>query len=107
MGSAYTDSGWERLSISLNFLVPKLPAPKEEDLSKGILESSDMDSYRVEKHAAMRSKWLIKMPESSPCQPQAGDASRNPNSIDCQTSSKSLMTSSAKSLGTTPTESTS
>jgi type I restriction enzyme R subunit len=33
--------------------VPKLPAPKEEDLSKGILESIDMDSYRVEKKAAM------------------------------------------------------
>lgn len=50
----YTDAGWERLSIFLNFLVPKLPAPKEEDLSKGILESIDMESYRVEKHAAMQ-----------------------------------------------------
>jgi type I restriction enzyme R subunit len=55
----YTDAGWERLSIFLNFLVPKLPAPKEEDLSKGILESIDMDSYRVEKHAAMQ----IQMPD--------------------------------------------
>ena len=45
---------WEKLSIFLNFLVPKLPAPIEEDLSKGILESIDMDSYRVEKHAAMK-----------------------------------------------------
>lgn len=49
----YTNAGWERLSILLNFLVPKLPAPKEEDLSKGILESIDMDSYRVEKRATM------------------------------------------------------
>ena len=32
--------------------MPKLPAPVEEDLSKGILESIDMDSYRVEKKAA-------------------------------------------------------
>jgi type I restriction enzyme, R subunit len=31
-----------------------LPAPKEEDLSKGILEAIDMDSYRVEKKAAMK-----------------------------------------------------
>jgi hypothetical protein len=31
--------------------VPKLPAPVEEDLSKGILEAIDMDSYRVEKTA--------------------------------------------------------
>ena len=34
--------------------VPKLPAPREDDLSKGILEAIDMDSYRVEKHAVMR-----------------------------------------------------
>jgi type I restriction enzyme R subunit len=34
--------------------VPKLPAPKEEDLSRGILKAIDMDSYRVEKQASMR-----------------------------------------------------
>ena len=50
----YTNAEWEKLSIFLNFLVPKLPAPVEEDLSKGILESIDMDSYRVEKKAAVR-----------------------------------------------------
>jgi type I restriction enzyme R subunit len=42
---------WEKLSIFLNFLIPKLPAPQEEDLSRGILEAIDMDSYRVEKKA--------------------------------------------------------
>ena len=47
----YTNADWEKLSIFLTFLVPKLPAPVEEDLSKGILESIDMDSYRVEKQA--------------------------------------------------------
>ncbi len=51
---SYKVPGWEKLSIFLNFLIPKLPAPKEEDLSKGILESIDMDSYRVEKQAAMQ-----------------------------------------------------
>src|SRR5205823_5034384 len=30
-----------------------LPAPKEEDLSKGILENIDMDSYRPEVQASM------------------------------------------------------
>ncbi len=49
----YTNTAWERLSIFLNFLIPKLPAPTEEDLSKGILEAIDMDSYRVEVRAAM------------------------------------------------------
>jgi len=47
----HPQQAWERLSILLNLLVPKLPAPKEEDLSKGILEAIDMDSYRVEKKA--------------------------------------------------------
>jgi type I restriction enzyme, R subunit len=50
----YTNADWEKLSIFLNFLIPKLPAPKEEDMSKGILEAIDMDSYRVEKKAARR-----------------------------------------------------
>ena len=50
----YTNADWEKLSIFLNFLIPKLPAPREEDLSKGILEAIDMDSYRVEKQAAQR-----------------------------------------------------
>jgi type I restriction enzyme R subunit len=50
----YTKAEWEKLSIFLTFLVPKLPAPKEEDLSKGILESIDMDSYRAEKKAAIK-----------------------------------------------------
>jgi len=47
----YSNAEWEKLSIFLNFLVPKLPAPKEEDLSQGILEAIDMDSYRAEKLA--------------------------------------------------------
>ncbi|MCX6997982.1 MAG: type I restriction endonuclease subunit R [Kiritimatiellaeota bacterium] len=50
----YTHAVWEKLSIFLNFLVPKLPAPVEEDLAKGILEAIDMDSYRVEKQAAKK-----------------------------------------------------
>jgi type I restriction enzyme, R subunit len=47
----FGQADWEKLSIFLNFLIPKLPAPKEEDLSKGILDAIDMDSYRVEKQA--------------------------------------------------------
>jgi type I restriction enzyme R subunit len=50
----YTNADWEKLSIFLDLLTPKLPAPKEEDLAKGILEAIDMDSYRVEKKAAMK-----------------------------------------------------
>jgi len=57
----YTNAGWEKLSIFLNFLVPKLPAPIEEDLSKGILEAIDMDSYRIEKKATMK----IQLPDEN------------------------------------------
>jgi len=49
----YTNAEWEKLSIFLNFLVPKLPAPKEDDLSKGILQMVDMESYRAEVKAQM------------------------------------------------------
>lgn len=50
----YSNAEWEKLSIFLNFLVPKLPAPVEPDLSRDILEAIDMDSYRVEKQAAVK-----------------------------------------------------
>lgn len=45
---------WEKLSIFLALLVPKLPAPPDEDLAKGILENIDMESYRVERRATMK-----------------------------------------------------
>jgi type I restriction enzyme R subunit len=47
----YVNSEWEKLSIFMNFLVPKLPPLGDEDLAKGILQTIDMDSYRVEKLA--------------------------------------------------------
>ena len=47
----YTNAAWEKRSIFLNFLISKLPSPKEEDLAKGVLDAIDMDSYRVEKLA--------------------------------------------------------
>ena len=50
----YTNAGWEKRSIFLNFLIPKLPSPEEDDLSRGILEAIDMDSYRVEKRATQK-----------------------------------------------------
>ena len=51
---SYNNAEWEKLSILLNLLTPKLPAPIEDDLAKGILEAIDMDSYRVEKKAVMK-----------------------------------------------------
>ncbi len=50
----YTNREWEKLSILLNLLIPKLPAPLDDGPIAGILETIDMDSYRVEKKAVMR-----------------------------------------------------
>lgn len=47
----YSLREWELLATFLNFLVLKLPAPQEDDLSRGVLEAIDMDSYRVEVQA--------------------------------------------------------
>ena len=49
----YANAEWEKRAIFLNLLVPKLPAPRGEDMSRGILEAIDMDSYRVEKQLTM------------------------------------------------------
>lgn len=45
----YGNPEWEKLSIFLTMLIPKLPSPQEDDLSQGILDAIDLDSYRVEK----------------------------------------------------------
>lgn len=69
----YSNAEWERLSIFLDLLTPKLPAPKEEDLAKGILEAIDMDSYRVEKKAAMK---IALADDDAEIEPVPTDASR-------------------------------
>src|SRR5258708_25638827 len=50
----YSNAEWEKPSILLNLMIPKLPAPQEEDLSKGILQAIDMHSYRINKKAALK-----------------------------------------------------
>jgi type I restriction enzyme R subunit len=50
----YNNAGWEMLSIYLNLLIPKLPAPIEPEPTTGLLEAIDMDSYRVEKLAMQK-----------------------------------------------------
>ena len=47
----YTNAAWEKRSIFLYYLLRKLPPPKEDDLSKGILDAIDIESYRAEKQA--------------------------------------------------------
>lgn len=87
----YSNAGWERLSIFLNLLVPKLPAPKEEDLSRGILESIDTDSCRVEKQAAQKLALPDRESEVGRCRSPAAGGSRSstgsPTSCGASTSS--------------------
>lgn len=52
----YGNADWERLSIFLNLLIPKLPSPREDDLSQGILETIDLESYRNEAREVMSIK---------------------------------------------------
>ena len=47
---------WEKLSIFLNLLIPKLPSPREDDLSEGIISAIDLDSYRNEAQEAVAIK---------------------------------------------------
>lgn len=77
----YTNAEWEKLSIFLNFLVPKLPAPVEDDLSKGVLEAIDMDSYRVEKKAAVKIQLADEDAEIDPV-PVAGGGRRPEPELD-------------------------
>lgn len=52
----YGNAEWERLSIFLNLLIPKLPSPREDDLTQGILEAIDLESYRNEARESMSMK---------------------------------------------------
>lgn len=52
----YGNAEWERLSVFLNLLIPKLPSPREDDLSEGILEAVDLESYRNEAREAISIK---------------------------------------------------
>ena len=77
----YTNAAWEKRSIFLNFLISKLPSPQEEDLSKGILDAIDMDSYRVEKRAMQKIVLLDEDAEIDPV-PTTGGSHRPEPELD-------------------------
>ncbi len=74
----WTYAPWEKRSIFLQFLVPRLPAPKEEDLSRGILEAIDMDSYRIEKQAMREIQMSEDEEEIDPAAVGGGGHAREP-----------------------------
>ncbi|MDE0031527.1 MAG: type I restriction endonuclease [Deltaproteobacteria bacterium] len=75
----YANAAWEMRSIFLNFLIPKLPSPKEDDLSKGILNAIDMDSYRVEKQAVRKVMLPDEDAEIEPVPASAGGHRADPD----------------------------
>jgi type I restriction enzyme R subunit len=77
----YGNPEWEELSIFLNLLIPKLPAPQEEDLSRGILEAVDMDSYRAEKRQTIALALVDEDVEIDPV-PAGGEGGRPEPELD-------------------------
>ena len=77
--SSITDScpRWERRSIFLTFLIPKLPAPREEDLSRGVLDAIDMDTYALEVKAKTAIGLADEDAEIGPMPP--GDGGQGPD----------------------------
>ena len=49
----YGKADWEKLSIFLKLLLLKLPSPQGEDLTEGLLEAVDLESYRAEAQEQM------------------------------------------------------
>ena len=74
----YGNPRWEKLSIFLNFLIPKLPVPKDEDLSRGILEVVDMESYRTERKAAISISLAEEDAEIDPVLSSSGGQAHEP-----------------------------
>lgn len=62
----YGNAEWERLSIFMNLLIPKLPSPRDYDFSEGILDVIDLDSYRLEAQESMSIKLADEDAEVAP-----------------------------------------
>lgn len=75
---SFSNANWEKYSIFLNLLIPKLPAPQEEDLSRGILETIDMDSYRVEMQSTINIALNASDTEVAPAPVLAGGGRAEP-----------------------------
>jgi type I restriction enzyme, R subunit len=48
----FANEYWESLHTYLRLLITKLPSPLDEDLAKEVLDSIDLESYRLERNAS-------------------------------------------------------
>ena len=62
----YGSVEWEKLTIFLNLLIPKLPSPQGENYTDGLLEDVDLESYRVEARETMRIQYENENGEINP-----------------------------------------
>jgi type I restriction enzyme, R subunit len=62
----YGSVEWEKLTIFLNLLIPKLPSPQGEDYTEGLLDDIDLESYRVEARETMRIQYENENGEINP-----------------------------------------
>ena len=62
----YNNADWEKLSIFLNMLVPKLPSPPVEDNTEELIRSIDLDSYRSEMKETIRIELIDEDAEIGP-----------------------------------------
>lgn len=62
----YNNAEWEKLSIFLNMLVPKLPSPPVEDNTEELIRSIDLDSYRSEMKETIRIELIDEDAEIGP-----------------------------------------
>lgn len=86
----YGNAEWEKLSIFLNLLLPKLPSPKDEDLSAGILDAIDLDSYRAEARSMISIQLDDDNAEVDPV-PTGGIGSKQPPELDLLTNILSMF----------------
>ena len=78
----YGSQEWEKLSMFLNLLVAKLPSPVEDDLSAGILEAVDFDSY---KNSLLEEMAITLVNEDSEIEPAATGTSSGVNEPEIDT----------------------
>jgi type I restriction enzyme R subunit len=74
----FRNSYWESLKSFLKLLINKLPSLNDADLSKGILESIDMESYRVERQTTLAIQ-LEGSVEIAPPPPDTSGSKYDPN----------------------------
>ena len=101
----YTYAEWEKLSIFLTFLVPKLPAPVEDDLSKGFSKPSTWTATGWRNRQPRTSSFPTRTQRLGRSPPKSEGRSRNQRWTGSPTSSGSSTTGSAISSGRTRTRS--